>query len=55
MVAALYAETGKKDEEIVAMVEKIAAADGTSREKLSVDLQAILYARHPAHRRDAAQ
>ncbi len=38
MVAALVAETGKKDEEIAAAVEKVAAADAVARDKLAGEL-----------------
>jgi type 1 glutamine amidotransferase len=38
MVAALVAETGKKDEEIVAAVDKVAAADSAARDKLVGEL-----------------
>jgi len=38
MVAALVAETGKKDEEVVAAVEKVASSDAAARDKLAGDL-----------------
>lgn len=39
MVAALLASTGKKDDEIAAQVDKVAAADPAARAKLGDDLQ----------------
>ena len=38
MVAALVAETGKKDEEVAAAVDKVAASDAAARDKLAGEL-----------------